>query len=122
MTYITDFFRDPRVLAILGLIMLDILLGVARAIRQKEFNFRQVGDFYLTMILPYVLGYLAFYLAAKIIVSPELLGPMAVLIGEGMITVAWLAIVLALGGSTVENARGMGYQMPDQGPGPPGDT
>jgi len=121
MTYITDFFRDPRVLAILGLIFLDIVLGIARAIRHKEFNFRQVGDFYLTMILPYIIGYLAFYLAAKIIVSPELLGPMAVLVGEGMITVAWLAIVLALGGSIVENARGMGYQVPEQGVGPPGD-
>lgn len=117
MSYITNallsFFTDPRVLAILGLILLDLLLGIAAAIQEKRFDWAAVGDFYQTMVLPKVIGYLAFYLAGKVIISVDLLGPAAPLVGEGMIYIAWIAIVLSLAGSIVRNAKALGYEVPE---------
>lgn len=109
------FFADPRVRAIVGLIALDFLLGLAAALRCREFDWRRVADFYQTNIFPYLIGYLAFYIAAKLIIDPALLGDWSNVVGEGMVTVAWVAIVASLGNSIVTNAKKLGLGTPGPG-------
>lgn len=109
-TAVYAFFRDPRVLTIAGLILLDVLLGIARALREGKFDVAKVAQFYKTMVIPYVIGYLAFYLFAKIAVE-DLLGPLGYTASEGMIWITWVALVLAIGKSALDNAKALGYQV-----------
>ena len=107
---VLGFFGDPRVQTIVGLILVDVVLGVAAAIRLGEFDLRKLSDYYKTMVLPYLLGYLAFYAGAKIIVA-DLLGPQAYLVSEAMITMAWLTLVGSLAQRIIENAKKLGYPI-----------
>ena len=102
------FFADPFVRAIIGLVVLDFLLGVASALRTREFDLARLADFYTSNVLPYILGYLAFYIATKLIVDPAVLGDWANIVGEGAIKVAWAAIVATLGKSIYENIKKLG--------------
>ena len=107
---VLGFFRDPRVQTILGLIFVDVLLGIAAAIRLGEFDWRKLATYYETMVLPYLLGYLAFYTGAKVIVA-DLLGPQAYLVSEAMITMAWLTLIGSLAQRIIENAKRLGYPI-----------
>lgn len=107
---IAAFFTDPRVVTIYMLIVLDVLLGIAAAIRQKKFDFRRVGEFYLTMVIPYIIGYLAFYAFSKVAI-PELLGNIGYLASEVMVTIAWLALVGCIGASAIANGKALGYKI-----------
>jgi L-cystine uptake protein TcyP (sodium:dicarboxylate symporter family) len=102
------FFSDPFVRALIGFIALDFLLGVAAALRTKTFDFSKLADFYTSMVLPYILGYLAFYVATKLVIDPTILGDWANLVGEGVVKVAWLAIIGTLGKSIVDNIKVLG--------------
>jgi len=110
MAAVAAFVSDGRVVTIVGLIILDVLLGIAAAIRLGSFEWRRLGQFYQTMVLPYVLGYLAFYVFSLVAI-PELLGEFGYLAGEAMLWLAWIALVACLGGSVVGNARALGYQI-----------
>ena len=107
-----QFFHDPRVLTLVGLIVVDVLLGIAAAIRLGKFEWAKLGNFYKTMVLPYLIGYLAFYVGSKIIVA-EWLGPQAFLVSEATITVAWLTLVGSLAQSIISNAKELGYPIGD---------
>ena len=109
-TAIVAFVTDGRVVTILGLIILDVLLGIAAAIRQGVFDWRRIGEFYKTMIVPYIIGYLAFYVFSLVAI-PELLGEFGYLAGEAMLWLAGIALVACLGGSVVGNAKALGYQV-----------
>ena len=103
------FFTDPRVQAIGALIIMDVVLGVAAALKAGDFDFKKVADFYQTNVVPYILGYLAFYIGTKIIVDPAaILGEWSHIVGEAAISVAWAAIIASLGGSIVANIKKLG--------------
>jgi len=103
------FFTDPRVQAIGALIIMDVLLGVAAALKSREFDFEKVADFYQTNVVPYILGYLALYVGTKLIVDPAaILGEWSHIVGEAAISVAWAAIIASLGGSIWANVKKMG--------------
>ena len=107
------FFGDPRVKTIVGLIFLDVVLGVGVAIKNKRFSWAILADFYRTNVLPYVIGYLGFYLAAKIMVA-DLLGEFGYIIGEGMVVLAWGAPIGNLViGSIIPNVKALGYKVPE---------
>jgi hypothetical protein len=57
---------------ILGLIALDLVLGVSAAIKTNTFDWYKLGQFYWTMVLPYVLSYAVLY--AVDLFVPDLLG------------------------------------------------
>jgi len=60
MITLTDLFPDTFVnalLVLLGLIVLDLVFGVAVAIKRKKFDFKQVADFYSTSVIPNILGW-----------------------------------------------------------------
>lgn len=107
------FLKDPRVGTFFGLVVLDVLLGIAAAIRTKTFQWRRLADFYGTMVVPYVIGYLAFYLVAKV-VAQDFLGPFGYLVGEGTIWAAWLTLVATLAESILSNIQELGYGLPKE--------
>lgn len=102
------FFSDPFVRALIGLIVLDFVLGIAAAFRTRTFDLAKMADFYTTNVIPFVLGYAAFYVATKLIIDPAILGDWANVVGEGAIKVAWVAIVGTLGKSIYENVKKLG--------------
>ncbi len=57
---------------ILGLIFMDVVIGVALAVKEKRFAWNAVASFYSTNVLPYGLGYLA-VAGGLLFISPELL-------------------------------------------------
>ena len=112
MDLLTSIVTDWRVKTILALIVVDVIMGIAAAIKQRMFQWEAVGNFYLTMILPYLLGYAALFGASKLLLG-EWLGPYGFIVSEGVVSMAWLAIIASLVGSIVRNGRAVGYAFPD---------
>lgn len=104
------FFIDPFVRTILGLVVLDFLLGIAAALRQREFDLAKLANFYTTNVIPYIIGYLAFYIAAHLITDPTVMGNWATLVNEGMVKIAWLAIIGKLANSIINNVKKLGLR------------
>ena len=94
-----------QLLTLLGLILLQVLLAVALAIREKKFRWAKLADFYRTMVVPMIIGWLAFVLVARLITA-ELLGPQyGILIGDGVTWLSWLAVVASLGARIIEISK-----------------
>jgi ABC-type spermidine/putrescine transport system permease subunit II len=80
------------------------VVGVAVAIKNGQFEWNKVGQFYRTMVVPNVIGYLALYVMFGVV--PGLEG----LVGEGLHTVAFGLIVVNLLGSVVFHLRALGLK------------
>jgi hypothetical protein len=91
------FLASARFFSILGLIGLDLAFGLAVAIKQGEFQLKELGRFYQTMVLPYILGYMAVFTALQYL--PESVG----FVGDGVDAVTFGAIVTRLVGSIYGN-------------------
>jgi hypothetical protein len=106
------FFKDARLYAILGLIALDVVLGVAVALKTGMFDWNRLGDFYKTMVSPYVLGYLALYVVFQLL--PEvvgMVGEVGNVAGEVMVTVAFATIAANLVASIWDHLKALGYKF-----------
>jgi len=57
---------------ILGLIFMDVLIGVALAVKDRRFQWNVIASFYSTNVLPYGVGYLA-VAGGLLFIAPELL-------------------------------------------------
>ena len=98
-------YLGAGVATMMGLIALDVLLGIALAIRTGVFDWKYIAQFYKTMVLPYLIGFLAFSVAAQW-VSVDLLGPeYGVLVSQTVTTAAWLAVVGSIAKSIFANAK-----------------
>jgi len=108
---------SKHALALVGLIILDVLLGVAVAIRKKLFDWSQLGDFYLSMVLPMLIGWVGFIIITNL-ASKEVLGPeFGVIVGDVVIWASWLAVVATIGKSIIVNAKGLyGSMLPFPAP------
>lgn len=111
---------SKNALALVGLIILDVLLGVAVAIRKKKFDWAKLGDFYLSMVLPMLIGWVGFIIITNL-ASKEVLGPVyGVIVGDVVIWTSWLAVVATIGKSIVVNAKGLyGTLLPFPAPDSP---
>jgi len=98
------FFQDARLYTILGLIVVDVVLGVAVAIKNGCFKWHLLAMFYRTMVAPYVLGYLALYVMFRVV--PGLAG----IVGQGLDYVAFGTIVANVLGSIVTHLQALGLQ------------
>ena len=54
-------FYDTGLNLVLGLIALDLVMGVSAALKTNTFDWGKLGQFYLTMVAPYVLTYAGLY-------------------------------------------------------------
>lgn len=105
------FFTSPQVSTILALIVMDLLTGIAAAIHLRQFDWRSLGDFYLSNVLPFILGYLALWIGVTF-AAAQWLGPYADIIGEATVTLGWLAIIGTLVGSIRDNLTEIGLTLP----------
>ena len=72
---------------LVGLVFLDLVLGVSVALRTGEFDVGSVAMFYKTNVLPFLIGYIG-VTGAVMFVAPELLPGTS---GEAFgLVVAWL--------------------------------
>lgn len=101
---VVQFFQDTRLHIILGLIGLDLVMGIAVAIKLGTFKWEMVGRFYQTMILPYIIGYLALYVAFALVP-----GGLEGILGQGLATTAFGLIVAHLAGSIFANLQALGF-------------
>jgi len=92
---------------LLGLITVDVLLGMAAAVRTHSFSWSTVNQFYMTMILPMLIGWGAFALLFKLTLPNVLLGSdvAGTLLREGVPGLAYLLIVRDLAYSIIENTK-----------------
>jgi hypothetical protein len=94
-----------QLLSLLGLIILQVLLAVALALKTNSFDWKQLANFYKSIVAPFVLGWLVFVIIARL-ASASLLGPQySVIIGDGVTWLSWLAVVASLGARIVETAK-----------------
>jgi hypothetical protein len=80
------------VATIIGLIFLDVVLGMAAALRTGQFQWDAMSRFYRTQVVPGLIGYVALS-AAMLWVAPDLLGEASDLVTGAAITLAWGAVV-----------------------------
>lgn len=106
------FFADTRVQTLAGLIILEVFLAVASAVKKGEFAWRRLADFYRTMVIPYLLGFLGFFLAGKFI-TLSLLEPYDALVGEGAIWLAWIGLIFNLVADIYAKAKELGIPLPE---------
>ncbi len=96
--------NEPDIKAIGCLIFLDLVLGVAAAIKQQEYEWERLGRFLLTNVLPYILVYAAIKLVAY--EMPE---------WEAVRIAVLATIVMTLAGSIALYAKRLGLNIPIPG-------
>lgn len=122
MAYVLRFFSDIRVAIIFGLILLDVCLAIAVAIKSGTFDGRRLGEYMKTMVLPYIVGYMALYLFARLMAwsaaqsGADLalwLGDAAGIVSEAVIMGAWLTLVYNLGADVLKQLKALRYPFAD---------
>lgn len=87
---------------LVAMIFANLVTGVAVSIWTKIFRLKAVGDFLLSRVLPYVLGYFAVVIVA--VVQPA---------WEIAVTIVWAVIIAALAGAILANLKEMGIKLPE---------
>lgn len=97
---------------LIGLIFLNLIFGIAAAIRTGTFDWRQLAAWYGKMVVPYVLGYVGLVVAIHYIFPAEIAtfpviveAGLADWLNAGAINFAWLTLVGTLGQRIVSNGR-----------------
>jgi len=111
---VDQFFRDARLYVIVALIGLDVVLGVAVAIKMGVFQWVELGRFYKTMVAPNVIGYLALYVVFRLLPDAldELIGVgPAEMTAQVLVTAAFGVIVVNLGASIWSHLGDLGLPM-----------
>jgi hypothetical protein len=106
------------------LIVADLLFGILLAIKTKQFKWSKVGDFLLSTVLPYLVGWVVVDLmvntAAMLLPSlPFLPAEVAVYFGEGISVVVYIGAVMAVFVSLKDNFAGVFGLIPPMPVGPP---
>jgi len=99
------FLQDARVITIFALVVIDVVTGIAAAIKRGEFSWGKMGDFYRTNVLPYIISYLPVY-----VVFQYLGMYIGDVLSEGIVTLLWAPIVSNLAASIGDNLKDLGVQ------------
>lgn len=105
--WISTVFWTPLTVGMLGLIVLDVILGMAVALQRNEFDFRKIGQFYQTMVVPKFIGYQALHVL--FVVLP---GTAGTLLGTGADGTAYLFAVGPIVASVIDNFMILGLRRP----------
>lgn len=102
-----------RLAGVVLLVVLDWLFGVIRAIKEKQFDWRNLADFYLTTVTPYVLGWSALHVAVKLIGLLQLADAGSI-VTDSISAGAYMILLLALGAQVIEKIRAVFGRVPGQ--------
>lgn len=95
-----------QIITILALTGAQVLLAVALALRNKTFEWQKLADFFGTIILPKLIGWLACVILARFVIA-DTLPPNLLIISQGIEATAFGAVVLALGGAILANLQAL---------------
>ena len=98
-----------QVTTLAGLILLDVVLGIAKSIKLKVFEWSKLADFYQTNVLPYMLGYIVLYFVVGYVIPVDQLGQLGEPITQATVTLAWSTLVLRLG-TSIKDSIAVLYQ------------
>ena len=110
MEWLEAIAQTDRVRTIAALILLDILLGIGQAIKEGRFDWNATATFYRSMIVPALIGYVAVAGLVPLMVA-DLLGEFSEALGQGIIWVAWGALVAQLVTSVLSHAKALGWPV-----------
>jgi hypothetical protein len=98
----------PNVGAFVVMCLLDLGLGVSVAIKTKTFAWSRVGDFYLTQVLSYFMGWFAFALCGSLLANNlDVLGEYKIYVSTGWIWATWLLLAAQLFSSIGSNFKAL---------------
>lgn len=104
-TQIVAFGQAPTTAALIAMIFLDLLTGIMAAVRNRRFEFQRIGGFYLSNVVPYLIGYCGLYVFIALNladnIAPAILDPV-----KGLTSTPAL---LALTGSIYDNVKRAQY-------------
>jgi len=92
----------PQALTLVGLILADVVLGVAVAVRSGAFQWRKLGDFYRVQVLPSLIGWFGVTLAIYL-VTPSVLGGAADWLNLVVANALWGTAVASVGASALQS-------------------
>ena len=85
-----------------AMVFANLITGIAVSIFTSKFRLKEVADFLMSRVLPYILSYLAVGVIA--VVEPS---------WKAAVTVVWGLIIVALAGAILTNLKEMGISIPD---------
>lgn len=112
LSLITSFFMSWQVRVLSALILIDVVLGIAAALKAGVFEWGRLAEFYKTNVVPYLIGYMALYVAIGYIVPPDSLGGIGDPINEAAVILAWATLTLTLLSSIRKNFAYLYQQSP----------
>ncbi len=98
---------NPLVKAVLGLLLANVLAGIAAALYTKTFRLAALGDWLVTRVVPYLLGAGTMQIVL-LTLPPDWSG-----ISTAAASAVWLFVCAALVGHVLDALRGMGLPVPD---------
>jgi len=104
MDYIQQFVAlvdGVKLTLLIALILCNFITGIAVSIKTKTFNLKGMGDFLVTRIMPYIVGYFGVGLLALIESS-----------WAWAVTAVWAVILATLVGALLQNLRELGISLP----------
>jgi len=110
MDWLVMLAADARLQTLLALIVVDLVLGIAAALRAGTFAWAEVARFYRTTVLPLFLGYAVVRLAAPYI-AVDLLGDESAWVGQALVTLLWGAGIAQLVASIGRSVAGLGITI-----------
>lgn len=96
LTELTGFGGVWELRIILGLILIDLGLGVSAAIKTGVFEWNKLADFYRAGILPYVLGYVVLAVAIGFVIPVDALNGLGEPINQAAVSLAWVTLTAKL--------------------------
>lgn len=115
MGLVVAILTSDQMAALVGLVLLDVVLGIAAALKSGTFHWSEVARFYRTNVIPYILGYVALHITISFVIPPSALGGAGEWLSVGTVTLAWGVLVAALARSVLGNLRQLydGLMTPD---------
>jgi hypothetical protein len=95
-----------------GVILLDLGLGIAHALKEQRFEWGRVADFYRTNVGPYLVGYVTLHLVISFIIPPDSLAGLGDVLSPALVTGLWGLIMVALSASIARHLQALGLTPP----------
>lgn len=95
-----------QVLTLLGLIVANLITGIAVSVKAGKFDIAKIADFYRVRVLPGLLGWLG-VTAALYLVNQDLLGEFSATLNATVANGLWLTVIGSVGASVYENVKAL---------------
>jgi hypothetical protein len=111
-------FASPLVIAVLGLIAVNVIVGIAVSLYTKTFHLAETGDWLLTRAMPYILvaGSLQLVVAT---VPAAYLGDAGGTVGSISGVAIWGIVIVSMLAHLADQARKVGFPIPSWMGSPP---